>query len=176
MGKMKRIWVEKKVRLEPFEAKLVEDAAHCARLPVAVYMRNTLVSGRAPEAAPPADVDRSFVSITLTSTIRGLISNLTQLEQHANRIGDPIGRLAESHGAIQVLRDQLTEIELANKAGKASELDLTRFLVKLQPVATHVNDQLARPLNRGDVVPVETWRRVLEELQDALLITVVEVS
>lgn len=83
---MKRIWVEKKVRLEPSEARAVEEAAHYARLPVAVYTRNMLVSGKAPEAAPPADGDRSFVSHTLTPTLHGLISNLTQLEGHATRL------------------------------------------------------------------------------------------
>ena len=169
MGKIKRIWVEKKVRLEPLEAKLVEDAAHCARLPLAVYIRHKLTTGIAPEPAPPALDEMSFGSMALATTINGLISNLTQLEQHAARLGQPTSRLTGPQGAIQSLTRQVLDIGLTNKAGELLERDITRTLKQLQPIAHELNDQIAMPLNHDERVPMSTWRQILEALQDALL-------
>jgi hypothetical protein len=169
MGRVKKQWVEKKVRFQPSQAKMIEEAAHCARLPLAVYMRSMLTTGIAPEPAPPAVDEMSFGSVALATTINGLMSNLTQIEQHAIRLGEPTSRLTGSQGALQSLKKKALDIGLTNRGGELRERDITRALKKLQPIAHDLNGQIAKPLNHGEEVPMSTWRQILENLEDALL-------
>ena len=170
--KEKRQWIEKKLRLEPQEAKLIEDAAHSARLPLAVYIRKLLVSGQAPKPAPPASNEVSYGSMVLSSTVNGLTSNLSQIEQHAISAGEPLSRLAGPDSAIQQLRKIALQIGLRNKSGEIGEAEIKRLMKQLHPAAQSLNDVLAKPLNQGVVVPNSDWRDVLECLQSALTVGV----
>jgi hypothetical protein len=170
MVKEKRQWIEKKLRLEPHEARLIEDCAHAARLPLAVYMRNMLVTGLPPKVAPPAAEEVSYGCAVLTSTVNGLISNLSQIEQHSILLGEPLSRLAGSKGTLQRLKKEALQIGLVNKLGGLTELEIKQILKLLQPASQSLNDDLAKPLNQGIVAPNGNWRILLENLQSALAV------
>ena len=169
MRKEKKLWVEKKLRLEPDEAQQIENAAHAARLPVAVYIRKFIASGKLPKPVPPPTDELSYGSAVLGSTLNGLISNLEQIEQHCIRLGEPMSRLSGSGGAIELLRNEALRIGLLNKSREMSELEVKHILMKLQPASHHLNDNLAKPLNQGCLVSSGDWREVLETLQKALV-------
>ena len=176
MVKEKRQWIEKKVRLEPHEAKLIEDAAHAARVPLSVFIRTMLVAGQPPKPAPPASGELSYGAMVLTSTVSGLISDFSLIEQHCLRLGEPFSRLSGAEGAIQKLRHDAQTIGFLNKSGSLSEPEIKRALIRLKPASRRLYDQLTKPLNRGVVVSNSVWREVLETLQSALAIDCSEVQ
>jgi len=168
MGKEKRNWVVKRVRLEPADARHVEDAAHAARLSVSVFIRTLLLTGRSPKPAPPIQNEMSFGSTVLHAELLGVISNLTQIEQHSIRLGGPFVRLTGSDGVLQKLKKQALNLGLRNKSGALDEVTIKTILGHLQPAALSLNDQLAKPLNQCLDVSSNIWRSVLSTLQTKL--------
>jgi hypothetical protein len=174
MARERRAWRQVKLLLEPADEQRLSDAAHAARLPLGAFIREFLLTGHPPEPAPPAPADLSPEADSLLRICHGLISNLSQCEAHAERIGGPLARLCGNDGALQQMAEQARTLALKIKCGELDERTITDALVVLEPAAHDLNDQLAHPLNQTQVVSLDTWRQVLVRLQSALQISKVK--
>lgn len=157
------------LRLEPEHAQSLADAAHAARLPVAVFARE-LILNRTPKVAPPLVADLTFEAQKLLRVCYGAASNMTQLNAAAQASGEPLSRLSGPSGLIFKLHSRVREIGLQIKSG--GQLDSTKtggILARLEAPARRLNDELARPLNEGSAPSMEAWKSVLDDLQNALL-------
>lgn len=168
MGKEKRGWIELKLRLEPQVARAVADAAHAARLPVAVFIRKFLETGSAPKPAPPSTHELPTSTATLIKVCHGLLSNLKQVVGHADRIGGPLRRLIGNEGALHKMASEVQRIGIAAKSGGMDEMTGRQVLISLEPVSMALNFELARPLNEGRSVTLAAWKSILTDLQIAL--------
>lgn len=155
------------LRLEQEDGLVIEDAAHAARLPIAVFAREILL-GRVPKLAPPAPADLSFGASLLLKICNGLVSNLSQIEGHASRHGGVLEQLVGPGKALQEMSKQAEAIGLSVKSGSLDEAVIKHILEDLEPASRALNDILARPLNEGKTLPLEVWKQVLTDLQAAL--------
>jgi hypothetical protein len=168
MKKEKKIWRQYKLRLEPIDGRRLEDEAHAARLPVGIFVRQILLTGKAPIKAPPIPDKLSFGASHLLKICFALVSNLTQLEGHALKLGGPLQNLTGSESSLQRFANRVRDIGLNVKNGELKELEIATLISSLELVAQAVNHELARPLNAGKSVELEIWKRLLTELQSAL--------
>lgn len=168
MGKEKQEFLQFTVRLPLPEGRRFEELAHTARLPTGVFMRQLLLSGQLPKAAPPTPADLSFDAGLLLKTFFGLVSNLTQIEVHASRIAGPLDQLVGPDKALQRMSKQAQSLGLNVKSGSLNEVVIKQILTDLDPASRAMNDRLARPLNEGKALPLEVWKQVLTDLQAAL--------
>lgn len=164
---MKRNYYQIMLRLDQEDGLRIEDAAHAARLPTAIFSREILL-GRVPKLAPPAPAGLSFGATLLIKISRGLISNLSQLEDHARRSGGVLDQLVGPDKALQKLSKMAQKLGLKIKATLIDEQSVKNILVLLEPAAADLNERLAKPLNEGKVLQPDVWRQILTALQAAL--------
>lgn len=156
------------LRLAQDHYKKLDDLAHTARLPLAVYCRELLLN-RTPEAAPPVPDALPENAKRLLQICQNSCSNLGQIEAFAAAAGDPLSRIAGQGQLLQKLAIQYRELALSVKSGQLTDrtkIDL--FLMLLSSPARGLNDELARPLNIGSRVSFETWKAVLNGLKHGL--------
>ncbi len=138
------------------------DAAHAARVPLGVYIREVL-AGSPPPMAPPA---LDAAGLELGALLGRLASNLTQLAGHAVAAGEPLARLAREGGELERLagaRDRAAEsLEIGELEGSVTE-----WLQRLDEPARALNALAAR-LNRGERCPQQEWAHPLRQLARAL--------
>lgn len=169
MAKEKKDWVQIMLRLEVNDAHRIDDAAHAARLPLGVFIRQLLITGHAPKSAPPASNELSSRAADLLKVCYGLQSNLTQVHGHAARLGGNLTRLTGADGALEKMMVTVQKHGLRAKSGALDADKAFQILVSLEPAAQALNADLSRPLNEGREVSLEVWKRVLSNLQAALL-------
>lgn len=155
------------VRFQQPEAENLRDLAHDARMPLAVYVRE-LVLGRVPSAAPPALDELSYEETELLQIIQSVISNLSQINTHAENLGEPICHLSGEGGLLRKLQLSARSVGLSLKAGVATPDEVTALLQRLREPSDNLNACLARPLNEGQAQPASVWHAVLQPLQSAL--------
>jgi hypothetical protein len=146
----------------PLHAALA-DAAHSARLPLAVYLRE-LLSGSTPPPAPPA---LTAAAIELMAILSRLASNLTQLHGHCLRTGQPLAQLAVDGGFLHCLRRDRDRLADQLDAGQMGDPAVKSLLAALHAPGRAVNDLAAR-LNQDAPVPPADWRPPLAGLRAAL--------
>lgn len=176
MVKEKKNWKQYKVLFEPADGQRLEDDAHASRLPVGVFLREFYVTGTMPKEAPPLQSELTFGAKVLLKICYGLVSNLTQLEGHAKRLGGPLLNLVGPNSSLQRFAKRTHEIGMGVKLGELNEQVIEHTLVALEPIAHSLNDDLALPLNEGKSPLLETWKEALTGLQSALFTNVTEVQ
>lgn len=139
------------------------DAAHSARLPLAVYLRE-LLSGSTPPPAPPA---LTAAELALLAILSRLASNLTQLQGHALRAGEPLAQLAVGGGFLHGLRVDRDRLADQLDAGQMAPPAVQSLLAALDFPGRAINDLAAR-LNHDTPVPPADWRPPLAALRAAL--------
>lgn len=160
------------VRLDPTSAEHLREAAHAARTRPAVLARimieRALERGEVPPPAPPT-VDRMTESARrLRPVLARALANLTQISGHAQRLGEPFGRLADSGGVLKKFSAAIEKIGLQIELGELDGARLDDILARLDAPLRTLNDQLARPLNEGQAVAGPTWKSILEAIGAAL--------
>lgn len=140
------------------------DAAHAARLPLAVFLRQ-LLGGSLPPPAPPA---LDAAGQQLLSILQRTASNLTQLKRHALAAGDPLARLARDGSVlaqVRIARDHLTE------RLEVGQLDIEAVGVWLDRLEhpSNLANRLAARLNGGEDVTPAQWHHVLLALYRVLV-------
>lgn len=166
MSREKREWVQIKVLLEPHDHRRIDDAAHAARLPTAVFAREILL-GRVPKIAPPLVSQLCPEARELLQICHSGTSNLRQLATHSTRLGDPLSRLTNQDGPLDKLREKLRQLDLQIKSGDLQADQANVMLTKIYAPSQAMND-LARSLNEGDQPGRQIWFDVLTNLQAAL--------
>lgn len=161
-------WERVTLRLEPPDYTRLADAAHSARLPLAVYCRH-LVLGQVPSTAPPAVGELDPPAAELLAICQHLIGNLTQLNKHAGRLGGVLQPLHGEAGALAKLGARAREIGLGVRKGDIPAALIDATLTRLAGPARNLNDVLARPLNEGQQPELAIWHRALSSVQDGLL-------
>lgn len=161
---MKKEWVKIMIRLEPHDAKLLSDASHSARLPVAAFARELLLN-RMPAVAVPAISDLCLSAQSLLNCSYANSSNLSQLQEHCARIGPPFTQLLES---IEKLIKATRKMGLDVKAGSFTDARATELFALVSGPSESLNN-LARALNSGMQATRQEWFQVLTSLQTVLL-------
>lgn len=164
----RREWERVTLRLEPPDYARLADAAHSARLPMAVYCRH-LVLGQVPSVAPPAIGELDPRAAELLAICQHLISNLTQLNNHAGRLGGVLQPLHGEGGALEKLGARAREIGLRVRKGDMPTAQIEAVLMRLAEPARNLNDVLARPLNEGNQPELAIWHQALSSVQNGLL-------
>lgn len=160
-------WVRVTLRLPAPLHRELDNAAHASRLPVAVYLR-AILAGHTPPIAPPLLAQLPGSVAALLRVLQPLVSNLTQLEAHAASLGEPLSRLSGRDGILFKLASEARALGLKIKTGGLDDGTAARQLDRLVYPATELNDALAIPLNQGLAVELETWRQILQGLQEAM--------
>lgn len=168
MGNEKKAWCQIKVLLEPLDHQKISDAAHKARLPVGVFVRQLLTTGLVPNAAPPPTFELAVEAQELLKIAHACVSNLSQLHAFAALSGDPLSRLTGQGGALMRMSSRAREIGMQIKSGTLPELEAVRLLALLEAPSGLLNG-LARSLNSEQRPALVVWRQTLSALQVALL-------
>lgn len=157
------------IRLPQAEAEALRAAAFAARLAPAVLARQllaqALAAGAVPPPPPPALVNLTPPAKALISVLAGLQSNLTQLNSHAQELGEPLSKLALPGGVLEALGNQIQGLGLSIKSGMTIPSQSNE---RLESAAREINS-LARRLNMDrNSVEVSAWHSSLTSLKSAL--------
>lgn len=125
--------------------------------------------GQVPSTAPPAIGELNPPAAELLAICQHLIGNLTQLNNHAGRLGGVLQPLHGEASALAKLGARAREIGLAVRKGDLPMAQIEATLLRLAGPARNLNDVLARPLNEGDQPKLAVWHRSLSSVQDGLL-------
>jgi hypothetical protein len=162
-----RGWKKITVRIEADLYLLLEDSAHRARVPLAVFCRE-LLRNRVPPPAPPLVNDVGPAASQLLNILRGMMPNLSQLEAHALVRGEPLVRLTGKAGFLSRLAARGHALGVKIKAGEIDETAAAQVLTRLSPAAEALNRVLALPINMGQSIPPYQWEEPLRVLGAAL--------
>lgn len=150
---------------------LLDDLARAARQPIASVARDLLV-GKAPKPAPPLIAALTPAARSLLRTSQACVANLSQLEVHAARLGEPLsglnGPAGGPAGILFKLGSKAYQIGFLLKSGQVDHQKTASLLARLEGPARALNEDLARPLNEGAQPSMQAWKSTLEALQSAL--------
>lgn len=168
-----------RTRLTMHEMKTLSEAAQRTRRTISEFARigvidaaNLALAG-APTAVsplPPALGELGEHARQLFDVTRRITSNLTQLGDHAQRLGEKFflpGSLCQLVGGIEVMRGQVREVGMTCKAGEMPESVAVEALKRLDVPGAQVN-ALAHELNEGGQPAAGAWGRALCALRDVL--------
>lgn len=136
----------------------LDSLARAARIPIAAAARQILID-RVPVPAPPLAAELSAEARELLRCIGGLRSNLSQLNDHAARLGGPLTQLAGPDGHLSKLSGHARALGLSIKSGQL--VDPSAALHADLIAGAELVNQLARRLNLDQTVPVADWRAPL---------------
>lgn len=157
------------LRFSNEEHEFLRSAAFQSRLPVATFAKE-LVLGKVPKVAPPKISDLSDEAQILLNELQHVCSNLTQIERYAAAAGQPLEKLAGEGGILRALNERAREIGMRIKTGSVCEdQQIGALLTAISNPAKALNFEISRPLNLSQVVPLETWKTILQQLQSVFL-------
>lgn len=122
------------------------------------------------EPLPPSANELDVSAAKLINLVAGLTSNLTQLQDHAQRIGGVLTALATEKGPLKKLAIAAVWIGLGAKCGELNGGQAANLVAALTAPALELN-QLARSLNEGHLVDARDWHAPVSGLVKVLLTT-----
>lgn len=137
------------IRVTPEVFDVLDDAAHATRLPLAVYVRELVIS-KAPPVAPPLVDAMSEATKRLVMVLAGVTNNLSQIDQKMAALGDPLSRLSGEEGALKALRKIAFQVAMAAKSGQVNA-ELSEQILAATSIEKSglVLNELATNLNSG---------------------------
>lgn len=122
------------------------------------------------EPLPPAQNELDASAAGLVNLVAGLASNLTQLTNHAQRIGGVLAALSAEKGPLKNLSTAAHGVGLAAQSGALKGAQAANFLEDLNVPAWQLNE-LSRRLNEGQLVDPRDWHPPISGLRKILLTT-----
>lgn len=120
------------------------------------------------EPLPPAPDELDSGSSKVVSLAAGLTSNLTQIAEHAQRIGGILAGLIKDKGPLKILASAALAAGLAAKSGQLNGAQATDLADALAEPARMLNE-LSRRLNEGQQVDPRDWHPPISGLSKILL-------
>lgn len=153
------------VRVNAQEKAQLRELAFRAGLPVAVFMRESALSGSPSAAKPPAELDLPDPCRKLLFVCQASTSNCTQLHFHLSAAGAPLDRVCP---LLLQMREKLRALGLRVKAGLIVESLAVAILSSGLLEASDQLNVLAESLNEGQTATNQTWHTVLSALRASL--------
>lgn len=148
---------------------LIDDLAHAAREPLAVYIRQ-LLQNRVPSVAPPLELSLSSNMKMLLVICRSLSSNLFQLSSNIEEKHPSLTRLINP---LNELRESARKLGISIKSGHINDDQTTQYLHDFGTSGDELN-LLVRRQNAGEVVSNQQLFDVLTRIKNALNMAQIE--
>jgi hypothetical protein len=148
---------------------LLDDLAHSAREPLAVYIRQ-LLQNRVPPSAPPLELSLSARMKVLLVICRSLSSNLFQLSSNIESKHPNLNQLINP---LNALRERARTLGISIKSGNVNDDQTAQYLHDFGASGDELN-LLLRKQNAGEIVSNQELFGVLTRIKNALQKTQVE--